>query len=76
MVEKDVSVEIPALGVMAVKAAVTAHDTAQGIYVFDLFDAGGNLVAKSRYIAVDNAPFELTEEEQASFVSVVEEVDV
>lgn len=73
MVEKDVNVEIQALGVTAVKAVVTAHDTAQGIYVFDLFDAGGNLVAKSRYIAADNAPFELTEDE-CSILNPIEEV--
>jgi hypothetical protein len=40
-----------------VKAVVTAHDTAQGIYVFDLFDADGIMIAKSRYCLAADAPF-------------------
>jgi len=62
-VEKEVSIEIPALNTTAVKAHVTEYREAEGIIVFDLYDADGALIAKSRYIAVADAPFELTQED-------------
>lgn len=71
MVEKVVNVDV--LGVLAVKALVVKHDISQGIYVFDLFDSSGNLIAKSRYCLVNDAPFELTEDE-CSILNPIEEV--
>ena len=62
-VEKEVSIEIPALNTTAVKAHVIEHRVEEGLYVFDLYDVDNNLVAKSRYIAVADSPFELTQED-------------
>lgn len=63
MIEKIVSIEIPALEVTATKAVVTEYRAEEGLYVFDLYDADNKLVAKGRYIAVADAPFELTQED-------------
>lgn len=62
-VEKEVAIQIPALDTTAVIAHVTEYRAEEGIYVFDLYDAVGNLVAKSRYAYIADAPFELTQED-------------
>jgi hypothetical protein len=62
-VEKEVNIEIPALNTTAVLAHVTEYRVEEGVYVYDLYDADDNLIAKSRYIAVADAPFELTQED-------------
>lgn len=62
-VTKEVSIEISALGATAVLAHVTEYRADEGIYVYDLYDADDNLAAKSRYVAVADAPFELTQED-------------
>lgn len=62
-VTKEVSIEISALGATAVLAHVTEYRVEEGIYVFDLYDADNNLVAQSRYVAVADAPFELTQDD-------------
>lgn len=63
MIEKIVSIEIPALEVTATKVVVTEYRAEEGLCVFDLYDADNNLVAKSRYVATADAPFELTQED-------------
>ena len=62
-VEKKVNVEIPALNTTAVVANVKEYRADEGVYVFDLYDVDGNMVAKDRYKAVADAPFELTQED-------------
>lgn len=62
-VTKEVSIEISALGATAVLAHVTEYRADEGIYVYDLYDADDNLVAKSRYSLIADAPFELTQED-------------
>jgi hypothetical protein len=72
-VTKEVSIEIPALGSTAVLAHVTEYRVEEGIYVFDLYDADNNLVAKSRYSLIADAPFELTQADIDILNSPVEE---
>jgi hypothetical protein len=72
-VTKEVSIEIPALGATAVLAHVTEYRVEEGIYVFDLYDADNNLVAKSRYSLIADAPFELTQADIDILNSPVEE---
>jgi len=62
-VEKEVNIEIPALNTTAVLAHVTEYRAEEGVYVYDLYDADDNLIAKSRYITVADAPFELTQDD-------------
>ena len=62
-VEKEVNIAIPAIAATAVIAHVKEYREDEGVYVFDLYDADGKLVAKDRYKAVADAPFELTQED-------------
>lgn len=62
MIEKIVSIEIPALEVTATKAVVAEYRAEEGVVVYDLY-ADDNLVAKSRYSLIADAPFELTQED-------------
>lgn len=61
--DKTVEVYIPALDVTVVTASVKEHRIEDGVYVFDLLDADGSMIAENRYAAPEDAPFELTLEE-------------
>lgn len=61
MVTKEVNIPIPALNDTATLAHVTAYREAEGVYVYDLYNADNLLIAKSRYGLIGAAPFELTE---------------
>ena len=62
MIEKPVEIKINALGITTDTVQVTEYRESEGVYVYDLY-ANGELVAKSRYVKVENAPFEVTQEE-------------
>ena len=64
MIAVAVNVPIPALGVTAVSADV--HEFGGGVYTYDLYDANGIMVAKSRYSDEASAPFTLSIVEQLS----------
>jgi hypothetical protein len=61
MINKIVDIEISALGVTSVKAVVTEYRESEGVVVYDLYDSADDLVAKSRYSLIADAPFEFTE---------------
>lgn len=71
LIDKSVSIGIKALGITADTAQVTEYREDEGVYVYDLY-AGGELVAKSRYVKITDAPFELSQEEIEN-LKIVEE---